>query len=160
MHIVLQLASMPSATKSRSRLRQNTERHRNLQRDLRRLQRNLSRGKGYIFTDLQKFFTISINRHPLYNLPITVVERSKAWNIFAGSNTGIMGSNPTQGMDVCLCLFCVFLRWWPCDGLILRPRSPTDCLKLTHWSETKRFTDALCFKWEQQEWKKKKKKTI
>jgi hypothetical protein len=30
--------------------------------------------------------------------------------VFARSNTGIVGSNPTQGMDVCLCLFCVYVR--------------------------------------------------
>jgi hypothetical protein len=29
--------------------------------------------------------------------------RSKAWTVFARSNPGIMGSNPTRGMDVCLC---------------------------------------------------------
>jgi hypothetical protein len=39
--------------------------------------------------------------------PITVAARSKAGNVFARSNTGIVGSNPTQGMDVCLRLFCV-----------------------------------------------------
>jgi hypothetical protein len=27
---------------------------------------------------------------------------SKAWNVFARSNTDIMGSNPTHGMDVCV----------------------------------------------------------
>jgi hypothetical protein len=27
--------------------------------------------------------------------------------VFALSDTGIMGSNPSQGMDVCLCLFCL-----------------------------------------------------
>jgi hypothetical protein len=35
--------------------------------------------------------------------------RSKAWAVFARSNTGIMGSNPTRGMDVYVCLFCVFV---------------------------------------------------
>jgi hypothetical protein len=39
--------------------------------------------------------------------PITVAARSKAWNVFARSNSGIVSSNPTQGMDVCLRLFCV-----------------------------------------------------
>jgi hypothetical protein len=38
--------------------------------------------------------------------PITVVPRSKAWTVSARSNTGIMGSNPTGGMDGCLRLFC------------------------------------------------------
>jgi hypothetical protein len=42
--------------------------------------------------------------------PVTVTARSKAWTVFARSNAGIVGSNPTQGMDVlcvCMCLFCV-----------------------------------------------------
>jgi hypothetical protein len=39
--------------------------------------------------------------------PITVAERSKVGTIFARSNAGIVGSNPTEGMDVCVPLFCV-----------------------------------------------------
>jgi hypothetical protein len=39
--------------------------------------------------------------------PITVAARSKEWNVFARSNTGIVGSNSIQDMDVCLRLFCV-----------------------------------------------------
>jgi hypothetical protein len=42
--------------------------------------------------------------------------------------------------------------------LIPHPRSPTDCHKLRNSSETKRFTNALCSKREQQKWEKKKKK--
>jgi hypothetical protein len=41
-----------------------------------------------------------------YVKPITVDELSKASNDLARSNTGIMGSNPTRGMDVCVVL-CV-----------------------------------------------------
>jgi hypothetical protein len=37
-------------------------------------------------------------------------------------------------------------RLRPWNGLIPRPRSPTDSLRLRNWSETKRFTDALCSK--------------
>jgi hypothetical protein len=33
--------------------------------------------------------------------------RSEAWTGFAGSNTEVLGSNPTQGMDVRVRLFCV-----------------------------------------------------
>jgi hypothetical protein len=33
-------------------------------------------------------------------LPVTVAERSKACTVFAPSEAGIMGSNPTQDMDV------------------------------------------------------------
>jgi hypothetical protein len=45
---------------------------------------------------------------------ITVATRSKAWIVLARSNTGIVGSNPTWGLDVCVRLFCVqvaVLRW-------------------------------------------------
>jgi hypothetical protein len=34
--------------------------------------------------------------------PASVAERSKASTVFGRSNIGIAGSNPTQGMDVCL----------------------------------------------------------
>jgi hypothetical protein len=59
--------------------------------------------------------------------PITVAARSKAWAVFARSNTGIVGSNPTQGMDVCVRLFCVCVLcigsglatgWSPVQGAI------------------------------------------
>jgi hypothetical protein len=39
--------------------------------------------------------------------PITVATQSKASIIFARSNAEIVGSNPTQGMDLSVCLFCV-----------------------------------------------------
>jgi hypothetical protein len=42
-----------------------------------------------------------------YKKLITVTERSKARNVFAYSNTGIVGSIPTLGMDGCL--FSVFV---------------------------------------------------
>jgi hypothetical protein len=44
-----------------------------------------------------------------YGEPSTVATRSKAWNAIARSNAGIVGSNPTQGMDVCLRLFYVYV---------------------------------------------------
>jgi hypothetical protein len=34
------------------------------------------------------------------NTPVTVAERSKARTVFARSEAGNMGSNPTQGIDV------------------------------------------------------------
>jgi hypothetical protein len=36
---------------------------------------------------------------------------SKAWTVFAGSNTGIVSSNPNRGINFCVCLFrvCVVL---------------------------------------------------
>jgi hypothetical protein len=43
--------------------------------------------------------------------PSTVTARSKVWTVFARSNAGIGGSNPTQGMDVCVRLFCVCVAY-------------------------------------------------
>jgi hypothetical protein len=40
-------------------------------------------------------------------MPITVTTRSKARTVFARSNTVIVVSNPTRGMDVCVRLFPV-----------------------------------------------------
>jgi hypothetical protein len=61
--------------------------------------------------------------------PFTVAARSKAWTVFAVCNAGIVGSNPTQGMDVCVLLFrvCVVLcvgsglatGWSPVQGVLL-----------------------------------------
>jgi hypothetical protein len=42
-----------------------------------------------------------------YFLPITVAARSMAWTVFARSKTGVLGSNLTWGMDVCVRLFWV-----------------------------------------------------
>jgi hypothetical protein len=36
-----------------------------------------------------------------------VAARYKIWFVFTRSNTGIVGWNPTWGMDVCVRLFCV-----------------------------------------------------
>jgi hypothetical protein len=42
-------------------------------------------------------------------LPITVAARSKAWTVFVRSKTGIVGSTSTQDMDVCVCVYSVFV---------------------------------------------------
>jgi hypothetical protein len=44
--------------------------------------------------------------------PITVAVRSEACTAFARSKAGIVGSNPTQGMDVYVRVYFVFLL--PC----------------------------------------------
>jgi hypothetical protein len=44
--------------------------------------------------------------------PVTVAEPSKAYIVFAGSEVGIVGSNPTQGMNVwyiCVCVYSAFV---------------------------------------------------
>jgi hypothetical protein len=51
------------------------------------------------------------------NLPITMAARSKARNVFARSNTGVVGSNPIQGMDVCVRLFCICVVLFVASGL-------------------------------------------
>jgi hypothetical protein len=38
---------------------------------------------------------------------ITVAARFEAWTVFVRFDAGIVGSNPIQGMDVCVHLFCV-----------------------------------------------------
>jgi hypothetical protein len=43
------------------------------------------------------------------NEPITVAARSKAYIFFSRSNSGIVDSSPTQGMDVSLLLFCLYV---------------------------------------------------
>jgi hypothetical protein len=60
--------------------------------------------------------------------PITVVAWSKAWTVFARSNTGIVGSNPTRGVDICVLLFrvcailcagsCLATGWSPIRGVL------------------------------------------
>jgi hypothetical protein len=65
-------------------------------------------------------------------LPITAAARSKAWTVYAHSNAGIVGSYPTQGMDVCVCVYSVFVLFCVQVEALRRadprPRSPTDCV--------------------------------
>jgi hypothetical protein len=58
-------------------------------------------------------------------MPITVAARAKACTVFARSNTGVVGSNPTPGMYVCVRLFCVCAAgsdlatgWSPVKGIL------------------------------------------
>jgi hypothetical protein len=60
--------------------------------------------------------------------PFTVTAWSKAWTVFVHSNARIVASNPTQGMDVCVRLFCVCVvlcarsglaaGWSPVQGVL------------------------------------------
>jgi hypothetical protein len=65
-------------------------------------------------------------RHSSQGRPITV-----AGDVIAHSNTGIISSNPAQGMDVYVRLFCVCVVLCVgsslATGLIPHPRSPTNC---------------------------------
>jgi hypothetical protein len=50
------------------------------------------------------------------NMPITVAVQSKAWTVFARSDSRIVGSNHIQGMNVCLCLCLFCLSWKDSDN--------------------------------------------
>jgi hypothetical protein len=45
----------------------------------------------------------------IFNQPISIAERSEASTVFGRSDVEITGSNPAQGMDVCVSLCCVVL---------------------------------------------------
>jgi hypothetical protein len=78
------------------------------------------------------FRILNISRLKILITPITVAARSKALTFFAHSNTGIVGSDPSRGMDMCVRLLCFCFpvwRWRPCDGLISSPRSPTNSVE-------------------------------
>jgi hypothetical protein len=114
----------------------------------------------WIFTRLHK---ISFQNTVLIATTVGTWKSQKSGNVYefgytiychAGhgsrSEAGIVGSNPTQGMDVwCVCAFfcvCVVLCLGkrPCDELITRPRSPTVC----EWSKNWEISRMLQ-KWEQ-----------
>jgi hypothetical protein len=48
-----------------------------------------------------------INMSTMKSYADHVAARSKARTVFARSNTGLVGSNPTQSTNVCVRLFCV-----------------------------------------------------
>jgi hypothetical protein len=60
---------------------------------------------------------------------------SKAWTVFARSNTGVLGSNPTRDMDVCVRLFCVCGVLCVGSGLATGS-SPAQGVLPTVWIET------------------------
>jgi hypothetical protein len=69
-------------------------------------------------------------------VPITGAARSKAWTVFAHSNTGIVGLNPTRGKNVCVHLFCVCVVL--CVGSGLETADPQGVLpavyRLRNWN--------------------------
>jgi hypothetical protein len=52
-----------------------------------------------------------------FTRPNTVAAWSEARTVFARSNAGIVGSNPTQDMNVCVRLFCVCAILFISSGL-------------------------------------------
>jgi hypothetical protein len=73
-------------------------------------------------------YRLTINCFISHSLSITVVALSKTWTVFTRSNAEIVSSNPTQGIEVCVSLFCacVVLRvgsglaagWSPVQGVL------------------------------------------
>jgi hypothetical protein len=63
-------------------------------------------GKLYYCESSLRFFVMERNREIIFvdiyfKLPVPMDARSKARTVFGRSNTGIVGSNPARGMDVC-----------------------------------------------------------
>ena len=54
------------------------------------------------------------------DVPVPVAARTKAY-VCGRSLAEIVGSNPTGGMDVCLCDYCVMSGRGLCDELITCP---------------------------------------
>jgi hypothetical protein len=70
----------------------------------------------YVETDMY-FLNCKFEVFSAVNRPITVAERSEAWTVFARSNTAILSSNPTRGMDVFGRLFCIYVVLCADSGL-------------------------------------------
>jgi hypothetical protein len=67
------------------------------------LDSNLGSKMNQQFTDMTWIFNVS-----KLCSAITVAAQSKAWTVFARSNAGIVGSNPTLGIDDCIvCIYSV-----------------------------------------------------
>jgi hypothetical protein len=71
-----------------------------------------------------------------------VAARSKAWTVFARLNTGIMGSNPTWGIDVCVRLFYVCAVLCVQVAALRRADQPSKetyrlCKRSRNWKATK-----------------------
>jgi hypothetical protein len=67
----------------------------------------------------------------IFTMPVT------PFTDFASSNTGVVGSNPTQGVEVCVCLFCVFAVLYVGRGLTTDWSQPKEsyrlCVELRKW---------------------------
>jgi hypothetical protein len=83
-----------------------------------------------VFREEHKLWSASAVHLLWYNIRCLPVSRSRsrAWTIFARFKAGIVGSNPTWCMDVCMRLFCVCVvlcvvgglatGWSPVQGVL------------------------------------------
>jgi hypothetical protein len=78
--------------------------------------------------------------------PVTAAERSKAWTVFTRADAGTVCSNPTQGMDVNICVVCVFFCVCVQVEASRRADHPSKgSYRLSYiynWSETESFMEA------------------
>jgi hypothetical protein len=59
---------------------------------------------------LQIFFGTLCGRCIIYKLrSITTAARFRARSVFVESNTGVVDSNPTCGMDICVFILCLWV---------------------------------------------------
>jgi hypothetical protein len=78
----------------------------------------------------------------LYSSWITEASRSKAWTVFSRSNTDVVGSNLSLGMDVCVYVFLcvdgsVATGWSPSEvsyRLCIGSRNWRKATKAQHWA--------------------------
>jgi hypothetical protein len=80
--------------------------------------------------------------------PTTVAARSKAWTVFAPSNAGIMGSNPNQGIDVCVCVYSKFVLFCVQAEALRRADPPSKesyrlCRRSRNWKKWPRPNKGL-----------------
>jgi hypothetical protein len=66
-------------------------------------------GTVHSLLEIGSEYDTKISVGKMKSVPITVAALYEARTVFARSNVGIVGSNHTQGMDVCMCVYSVFV---------------------------------------------------
>jgi hypothetical protein len=77
--------------------------------------------QGKAFDSVGLFSTLNTTLTDISTIKVAAL--STAWTVFARLNAGIVGSNPTQGIDVCVRLFCLLgsglaMGWSPVQGVL------------------------------------------
>jgi hypothetical protein len=78
----------------------------------------------------EEFCLLGYNAVYSVETPMTVAGQSKTWTVFARSNIGRVGSNPTVGMDVCVPYFRVFVVLCVGIGLATGWSPPKDSYRI------------------------------
>jgi hypothetical protein len=88
--------------------------------------------------------SVALTSTSLNEKPITVAALSKAWTVFARSNTEIVCSNSTQGMDVCVRLLSVCVVLCIGRGLATRHEQSSPARTLKSWFRTSDSVIVIC----------------